>query len=114
MTDQTMPEKNIKWPFLIQFLTIVAVPVILCMWDDSIMRSLLGALCFEIRGEWGNIFVPVPIVLCLPIGITGLIMNRKMKQLRVATVVLSLVNIGEFLLLILFYYVLFALAGALH
>jgi len=116
MINQTMPGKNIKWPLLIPFLTIAALPIVFCIWDsdDFIMRSLLEALCFEIKGEWGYVFVPVPVVLCLPVGVIGLIMNLKMKQFRVATVILSMVNIGEFLLLILFYCVLYILSGALQ
>jgi len=76
LNNENKSDNNgITWPFTIQFLSVIGIPV-----------------SFDLAcvGNW------IGMHLCLPLislGFIGLIMNSKMKHLRVITIVLSIVNI---------------------
>lgn len=101
-----MNEKTIKWPFWIQIAVILYIPII-------IATLFIGN---PIITHWiiGLIFFP-PALLYPAAGILGLVMSGKMKKLRVATLVLAIINLIKFVLLIislLFFVCLYMLGSA--
>jgi len=95
-------KKTIIWPFWLQLPTIALIPFVLTLIApaDFMFDSWIF---WRIYNEYSNLIISIQWLLCLPVGIIGLVLNRRMKKFRVAAIILSAVNLTETLLGILYF-----------
>lgn len=112
MNKNDSEKKSIAWPFWIQIPIVATLPLIFIWCFSTAYEDIDWLYWFfhEVVGPLSN----YQMLLCLPVGIIGLVMSRKTGRLREATIALAVINVVEFVLLVCYFLLLwFIIAGVM-
>lgn len=81
------------WIFLSELVIATVIPFIIC-WLNTPTNIINSNPLFGLIENIGFIGCVLMIFVGIPLGIIGIILSRKTKELRIATMVLSILNLS--------------------